>query len=266
MSRTRYKLQALAALLLVLVGCDTFDRKATAEYEDAMKAWTAGNHRVAVEKFTELAKDHPFSPRADNALYWVGMTQFLYLGETDKALTTLNLVLKKYPHRDAAPSAQLMIAQIYELGYNDYARAVDEYRKAAEYSDREVREKSLYSLGDLLSRMGKDGEAKEAWLRQTKEFPAGTLAPPANYRLGTVAFAKGDLAGAEQYYRRTLDAGPEPDLALKVKFALANCLEANDRLSEALKLYKELEPLYPNREALEIKIKALEARIIKKSY
>jgi len=268
MSGTRSSLCVLVsvALVLVLAGCEAFDRKATAEYEEAMKVWNSGNHRAANVQFTELAKAHPFSPHADNALYWVGMTQFLYLGETDKALTTLNLVLKKYPHRDSAPSAQLVIAQIYELGYNDYPRAADEYRKAADYSDREVREKSLYSLGELLSRMGKQDEAKEAWLRQTKEFPAGALAPPANYRLGTAAFAQGDLAGAERYYRKTLDAGPEPDLTLKAKYALANCLEADERLTDALKLYKELEPLYPNREALDIKIKALETRIIKKSY
>lgn len=252
--------------LLALAGCEAFDKKATAEYEEAMKVWNSGNHRAAVALFTDLAKNHPFSPHADNALYWVGVTQFLYLGETDKALTTLNYVLKKYPHRDAAAPSQLVIAQIYELGYNDYQRAVVEYRKAVGYSDREVREKSLYSLGDLLFRMDRKDEAAESWSRQVKEFPAGPQAPLAYYRLGTAAFAKSDLAEAERRYRKTLEISRDQDLTVKATFALANCLEADERLQEALKLYREIEPVYPNRDALEIKIKALEARIVKKSY
>jgi TolA-binding protein len=252
--------------VVLLAGCDALDRKATKKYEEAMKAWNAGNHRAAVVMFTSLAKDHPFSPLADNALYWVGETQFLYLGETEKALQTLNFVLKKYPRRDTAPSAQFAVAQIYELGYNDYERAIAEYRKATVYSDREVREKSLYSLGDNLFRAGKVEEAQETWMRQAQEFPNGPRAKLAYYRLGTTAFSKGELSAAERYYRKTLEVDPDEELVVKVKYALANCLEAGDNLQEALKLYKELEPVYPNREALEIKIKALETRILKKSY
>ncbi len=256
----------LLAGAALLAGCDVLDKKATAEYEEAMKAWNAGNYRAAVAMFTDLARNHPHSPLADNALYWVGKTQFLYLGETEKALQTLSLVLKKYPHRDMAPAAQLAIAQIYDLGYNDYTRAVSEYRKAAEYSDREVREKSLYSLGDILFRTGRVDDAKESWTRQVKEFPRGLQAKLAYYRLGTTAFSKGDIASAETYYRNALEVDPDQELSVKVRFALAGCLEADDRLQDALKLYKELEPVYPNREALEIKIKALETRIFKKSY
>lgn len=256
----------LLAGVLLLAGCEAFDKRATREYEEAMKAWNAGNHRAAANRFTAMAKDHPFSPLADNALYWTGMTQFLYLGETEKALQTLSFVLKKYPRRDMAASAQFMIAQIFELGYNDFKRAAGEYRKASEYSDREVREKSLYSLGDILFRLGKAEEANESWMRQIREFPGGPRAKLAYYRLGTTAFSKGDLAGAEKYYRKTLEVDPDRELAVKVTYALANCLEADDRLQEALKLYQELVPVYPNREALEIKIKALETRILKKSY
>ncbi len=53
---------------------------------------------------------------------------------------------------------------------------------------------------------------------------------------------------------------------MKAKFALAGCLETGDDLTEALKLYKEIEPVYENKEAIRVKIKALETRIIKKSY
>jgi tetratricopeptide (TPR) repeat protein len=165
-----------------------------------------------------------------------------------------------------APAAQWYIAQIYELGYSDYERAIIEYRKAAEYSNPEVKEKSLYSLADCLFRLGRIEDSREVWTRQVAEFNTGPNVRLAYYRLGTSAFSKGELANAEAYYRKALENNPDKELATKASFALANCLEAGDHLAEALKLYKEIAPVYQNKEQIAIKIAALEKRIIKKSY
>ena len=168
------RLRAIAlALVVFLAACEAFDKQATQEYEAATKRWSAGDYQAAVALYLRLVKEHPLSPHADNALYWIGVTQFLYLGETEKALQTFRLLLKKYPRRDMASAAQLYIAEIYELGYNDAARAIEEYRKAAQYSDKDVREKSLYSLADNLFRIGKTSEAEETWRRQVSNssFP-----------------------------------------------------------------------------------------------
>jgi TolA-binding protein len=255
-----------ALIALLLTGCEALDKQARLEYEAATKRWDAGDYQTAVTMYVALVKEHPFSPHADNALYWVGVTQFLYLNETDRALETLRLLLKKYPRRDMAPAAQLKIAEIYDLGYNDYERAIEEYRKAAAYPDRDIRERSLYSLAENLFRVGKMGEARENWLLQVKEFPHGSRTDVAYYRLGTTAFSRGQIEEAEAFYRRALEASRDPEIAVKAKFALAQCLEAKDRLSDALAIYKELEPTYANKSAIQIKIKALETRILKKSY
>jgi len=260
--------KVLAALLigLCLAGCDVFDKAASNEYEAATKRWNAGDYQTAVGLYFALVKEHPSSPKADDALYWAGVTQFLYLGETDKALQTLRLLLKTYPRRDMAPGAQWYIAQIYELGYSDYGRAIEEYRKAAAYSNREVREKSLYSVADCLFRIGKIEEARETWMRQVTEFPNGPQSRLAYFRLGTAAFSKGELDVSEQFYRKALEQNTDKELVIKAKFALAECFELGDNLKEALTLYRDLEPVYPNPEAIHIKIRALENRILKKSY
>jgi TolA-binding protein len=251
---------------IMLAGCDVFDKAAGNEYEAATKRWNAGDYQAAVGLYFELVKEHPSSPQADDALYWVGVTQFLYLGETEKALQTLRLLLKTYPRRDMAPHAQWYIAQIYELGYSDYGRAIEEYRKAAAYSNRDVREKSLYSVAECLFRTGKTQEARETWLQQLAEFPNGPQSRLAYFRLGTAAFSEGELDLSEQFYRKAIEHNADRELLIKAKFALAECLELSDRLSEALTIYKEIEPLYPNPEAIQIKIKALKQRIAKKSY
>ena len=256
----------LLLAMFLLAGCDFFDKSAQNEFETATKSWNAGDYQNAVKLYFALVKEHPSSARADDALYWAGVTQFLYLGETEKSLQTFRLLLKQYPHRDMAPAAQWYIAQIYELGYSDYGRAAEEYRKAAEYPNPEVKEKSLYSLADNLFRLGKRDEARDVWMKQVTEFPNGAQSRMANYRLGTAAFAKGDLKNAESFYRKTLENGADQELATKAKFALAGCFEADDNLAEALRLYKEIEPVYANPEAIRIKIRALETRIFKKSY
>jgi TolA-binding protein len=253
-------------LFTLAAGCNMLDRTAISEYEAATKRWNAGDYPTAVRMYFALVKEHPRSSRADDALYWAGVTQFLYLGQTEQALQTLHLVLKRYPREDIAPQAQWYIAQIHELGYNDYARAIEEYRKAIEYPDREVKEKSLYSLADCLFRLGKIEDSREVWTRQVEEFSTGPNVRLAYYRLGTSAFSKGELDKAEAYYRKALENNPDRELAIKASVALAGCLEAGDHLAEALKLYKELAPVYQNKEAIAIKIAALEKRIIKKSY
>jgi TolA-binding protein len=260
------KFVILILLGIVLAGCDVFDKAASSEYEAATKRWNAGDYQTAVKLYFTLVKEHPYSPKADEALYWAGVTQFLYLGETEKALQTLRLLLKTYPHRDMAPFAQWYIAQIYELGYSDYDRAIVEYRKATEYSNREVREKSLYSLAECLFRVGKIEEARNTWTRQVTEFPKGPQSRLAYFRLGTAAFSKGELDASERFYRKALEQNEDKELVIKAKFALAECLELGDNLNEALTLYKEIEPVYPNPESIQIKITALEKRIIKKSY
>ncbi len=253
-------------LVTLAAGCDVFDKTAQEEYEAATKHWNAGDYPTAARMYFELVKNHPYSSRADDALYWAGVTQFLYLGQTDKAVETLRLLLKRYPRRDMAPQAQWYIAQIYDLGYSDCARAAEEYRKAAAYSNPEVREKSLYGLADCLFRLGKVDEAREVWTGQVTEFPNGPNVKLSYYRLGTAAFSKGELDKAEAYYRKTLENNVDKELAVKAKFALAGCLEAADNLTGALALYKEIEPVYSNKEAMQIKIKAIETRIFKKSY
>jgi TolA-binding protein len=260
--------KVLAVLLIgvCLAACDVFDKSASNEYEAATKRWNAGDYQAAVGLYFALVKEHPTSPKADDALYWAGVTQFLYLGETDKALQTLRLLLKTYPRRDMAPGAQWYIAQIYELGYSDYGRAIEEYRKAAAYSNREVREKSLYSVADCLFRIGKIEEARETWMLQVTEFPNGPQSRLAYFRLGTAAFSKGELDVSEQFYRKALEQNTDKELVIKAKFALAECFELGDNLKEALSLYRDLEPVYPNPEAIQIKIRALENRILKKSY
>ncbi len=260
------KIVIVFLLGIVLAGCDALDKAAINEYEAATRRWNAGDYPAAVRMYFELVKEHPHSPRADDALYWAGVTQFLYLGQTEQALETLRLLLKRYPRRDMAPKAQWYIAQIYELGYSDYGRAAEEYRKAIEYSNRDVRERSLYSLADCLFRVGKIDEATDVWTRQITEFPAGPNVKLGYYRLGTTAFSKGELDKAETYYRKTLENTTDTELVLKAKFALAGCLEAGDNLAGALNLYKEIAPAYTNKEAIQIKIQALEKRIFKKSY
>lgn len=264
--RAVFVLALAAGLFGAPAGCDLVDRRVAEKYEAATKQWNEGDYRNAVANYIALVKEHPRSQYADNALYWIGMTQFLYLGETDKALQSLRLLLKKYPRRDMAPAAQLAIAEIYELGYNDYPRAIEEYTKASGYSDKEIRERSLFSIGENLLRMKKADEASNAWKRQVQEFPAGKRADVANFRLGTMAFAKGEIDEAEAFYRRTLQISQDAELAMNATFSLAECLEAKESLQEALALYRTLEPQYQNKDVIQIKIKALETRILKKSY
>ncbi len=260
------KLLAIVLLLATCTSCSLFDHRADNAYAAAMKRWNAGDYPAAVRMYLELVREYPDSSRADEALYWAGVTQFLYLGETDKALRTLRLLLRTYPDSNRAAHAQWYIAQIYDLGNSDCASAIPEYRKAAAYSNREVREKSLYGLADCLSRVNKVGEALTTWQQEVTEFPRGQQTPLAYFRMGTAAFATGAINRSETCYRKAIALNPDPSFAVKAKFALAETLEFDGQLEEALALYQEIAPAYSDPDVIQIKIKAIRNRMIKKRY
>jgi tol-pal system protein YbgF len=75
-------------------------------YEAAKKAFDAGNYTEAREGFEKLLTDHPASPRADNAQFWIGETYYLEKWY-EKAILEYQKVIENYPSGNKVPAALL---------------------------------------------------------------------------------------------------------------------------------------------------------------
>lgn len=103
-----------------------FDRRRAGEvgaaYDDAYRAFTAGDYDAAVRKMTAFAAKYPDEALTGNALYWTGEAHYRQRRFT-AALDRFSDVMKKFPSGAKAPDALLKIGATYrELGKMDRAR------------------------------------------------------------------------------------------------------------------------------------------------
>jgi tol-pal system protein YbgF len=77
-------------------------------YDDALKAFQAGNLKKADENFSAFANRYPKSPYAPLALLWSGNSKYVnkdYAG----AISKLQSLIKRYPTHPRIPSAMLTL-------------------------------------------------------------------------------------------------------------------------------------------------------------
>ena len=85
----------------------------TAIFDAAMGDYTAGRLPLAIEGFTQYVAQHPDSPKAAEAQFWIGMAYF-----TDKkpkeAIEAFDKVVKTYKGSEFVPQAMLQQAVTYQ--------------------------------------------------------------------------------------------------------------------------------------------------------
>jgi tol-pal system protein YbgF len=77
-------------------------------YDDALKAFQAGNLKKADDSFTTFVAKHPKSPYVPLALYWGGNSKYAnkeYAG----AISQLQNLIKKYPNHPRIPAAMVTL-------------------------------------------------------------------------------------------------------------------------------------------------------------
>ena len=77
-------------------------------YEDALKAFQAGNLKKADSDFSVFAKKYSNSPYAPLALFWSGNSKYANKDYTG-AITQLQSLIKRYPNHPRVPSAMLTL-------------------------------------------------------------------------------------------------------------------------------------------------------------
>jgi tol-pal system protein YbgF len=73
-------------------------------YEEAFKAYRAGDHKGAIDRFRSFLQTYPSSAYADNALFWLGEC-YLKTGDHERAVLAFEDVVKKHPNGGKVPDA-----------------------------------------------------------------------------------------------------------------------------------------------------------------
>jgi outer membrane protein assembly factor BamD len=156
-------------------------------------------------KYRDFINRYPTSDQADYAMLRIGMCSFKQMERADRdqqktreALEKLNDMLRAHPNSPLKAEAEArrqevldrlarhehLVARYYmKRGSNNSAVQrlnflIDTYTN---YNDRAG---AFYDLGNALSHLGRDGEARLYFERVLTEFPKSDYAEPAKRRLG----------------------------------------------------------------------------------
>jgi len=181
--RTAKAEQAFAAAL------EIFDAPVTAELPLGAPPPTGTAYPTAVEKFRkaaaafdEVARSYASQPAGLRALYYAGLSR-MRSGETAEAEKQLSEVAARREPGALAPAlARLALGELFrDTGRTD--QAVESFRQIVDDTQAQVpRDYALISLAGTLEEARRPAEARAAYERLVREFPASSYAGEARRR------------------------------------------------------------------------------------
>ncbi len=106
------------------------DDAAMALFNSAYRAYTNKQYAVALEQFSQFARDYSSHHFADNALFWRGES-YLAGGQMLRAIGEFERMISRYPQSDKVPSALYRMGFVYDK-LRDFGKAVEYYFKVVE--------------------------------------------------------------------------------------------------------------------------------------
>jgi len=123
------------------------------DYDAAFALMKQGFYERAAKSFREFIDQHPTSPLAGNAQYWIGEASY-YVRNFKVAVDEFQRVLSKYPSNGKVPDAMLKIGYShYELG--DYGKARDSLTKVVKQYPNTTVAKSAEGRLALMKKEGR---------------------------------------------------------------------------------------------------------------
>ncbi len=257
----KISLWVLAALLfLSLAACEP---KTEEEFfKQADRLFEKGKFQQAVQVYTEYLLDHPNGKQRDKAMFRSGEILYYALGQRVAAVRQFSDLVQQNPSSDYAFKARSILADVFRDETHDYDRAILEYRwllnqrpESPEAPDFQFKIARAYFMANDIE------QATLEFGRFIEQYPGSDQIERAYDELGSAHMILGRPDQALFIFRRMLSLFPETPLRTTVEFKMGNCMEEMYRWSEALGIYRDLLDRYENRQAVEIRIAGVEARM-----
>jgi cellulose synthase operon protein C len=204
----------------------------------------------AIENYRNILKNYPNYPRADEALFFLAF-MLNDLGEERDALESYNKLVKTYPDSTFIPDAYNSIGEYYFNNNNAY-KALQNYKRAAKYTQSKIYTFALYKMGWCYYNVGEYSTAidtmKELISEQDRRMAAAgenvgiSLKEEALRDLVLFFSEEGDLEAAKEYFTRY----GEKKYYRKMLARLGNIYMDQGKNELAIQTYRELIADNPN--------------------
>ncbi|HKJ04584.1 MAG TPA: tetratricopeptide repeat protein [Geopsychrobacteraceae bacterium] len=216
----------------------------------------------ALTSYERLFSSYPGAPKAPEALFRAARLKRLDLRQDQQALYLFLKLEHDYPESDFVFRAQREAAELTKYRLRDFAQAIVIYQRLLD-QETDDGDRILYEIADCYFRLNNFSQARIELDALLERFPESSLRAEVLYRYAN-ALLLDDMRGeARDGFNRLIESFPKSSYALEAGFSLAEMLETEEKLKDALKAYRALKD-YPQQELLQGKISRLEQRIAKK--
>lgn len=260
-------------LLLVLLGCSlaialTYGYRIYQEtipgrlYSKGLTMESQGRAEQALTAYERLFDGYARSEKAPEALFRAARICRYDLRQDQRALLYFLRLENDYPESGYLPQAQLEAAELTKYRLRDFTQAIVIYQRLLDRGPQDG-DRILYEIADCYFRLNNFSQARIELDALLERYPHSPLSAEVLYRSAGAALLDGQKDVARNSFQRLIETYPKSPYALEARFSLAEMLESEERLKEALKAYRGLSN-YPKGELLKDKIVRLEQRIAKK--
>lgn len=231
-------------------------------YSKGLALESQGRPEQALSSYERLFGSYGESPMAPEALYRAARIARFDLRQDKKALLFFLQLEHDYPDSEFVAKAQQEAAELSKNRLRDYAQAIVIYQRLLD-SGMQGGDRIQYEIADSYFRLNNYSQARIEFEALLERFPESPLCPEVLFRRANAAFLDGQNDAARAGYQELIDSYPGNPYSVEARFSMAEILETEEKLKEALKAYRTLKG-YPQQVLLEEKIKHLEERIAKK--
>jgi TolA-binding protein len=122
--------------------------------------------KLALEQYTKIVQEYPDFERSDEVLFFLG-TYLMEDNQDRKALVAFKRLVEKYPKSKYIPDAHLAFGEYYFNNSKgkraELEKALDSYKKAAEFPESQVYAFALYKQGWCYFNLADYPNAKDKW-------------------------------------------------------------------------------------------------------
>ena len=226
------------------------DRELTqkAEYEIADCYYQMGNETEAMNLFKTLRSKYPDSSLTAEIMWWLGE---YYYRQNDLVLARryFSSLIQDFPKSNLVVDAYYALGSSYEEE-GKYEEAVENFKKVIGSGSSDLCGQAATAIADIYAKQNKPESARRAFEDILKQYPnLNNLIYP---KMAELLFKTGNQNEALDYYRKSLDLVPVKEMP-SIQFKIAEVIEAQGSLTQAIEEYLKVTYLYSENSALSIK-------------